>query len=57
MTKELIKEIGNVLTSGYLSNNKVFTILSLLVANGGANTDMTMEEIDRVLREYFTIKN
>jgi|TARA_R100000329_G_C7570489_1_gene201922 hypothetical protein len=57
MNKEVIKEIGNVLTSGYLSNNKVFTILSLLVANGGANADMTMEEIDRVLREYFTIKN
>jgi hypothetical protein len=57
MNKEVIKEIGNVLTSGYLSNNKVFTILSLLVANGGANADMTMEEIDRVLREHFTIKN
>ena len=57
MTKELIKEIGNVLTSGYLNNNKVFTILSLLVANGDANMDMTMEEIDRVLREHFTIKN
>lgn len=57
MNRQVIKEIGNVLTSGYLSNNKVFTILSLLVANGGANEDMTMEEIDRVLREYFTIKN
>jgi hypothetical protein len=57
MNRQVIKEIGNVLTSGYLSNNKVFTILSLLVANGGANADMTMEEIDRVLREYFTIKN
>ncbi len=57
MNRQVIKEIGTVLTSGYLSNNKVFTILSLLVANGGANTDMTMEEIDRVLREHFTIKN
>ena len=57
MNRQVIKDIGNVLTSGYLSNNKVFTILSLLVANGGANEDMTMEEIDRVLREYFTIKN
>jgi|TARA_Y100000289_G_scaffold14988_1_gene14179 hypothetical protein len=57
MTRKLIKEIGNVLTSGYLNNNKVFTILSLLVANGNANADMTMEEIDRVLREHFTIKN
>ena len=57
MNRQVIKEIGNVLTSGYLSNNKVFTILSLLVANGGANEDMTMEEIDRALREYFTIKN
>ena len=57
MNRQVIKEIGNVFTSGYLSNNKVFTILSLLVANGGANEDMTMEEIDRVLREYFTIKN
>jgi len=57
MNRQVIKEIGTVLTSGYLSNNKVFTILSLLVANGGANADMTMEEIDRVLREHFTIKN
>ena len=57
MTREVIKEIGNVLTSGYLNNNKVFTILSLLVATGDANADMTMEEIDRVLREHFTIKN
>jgi hypothetical protein len=57
MTREVIKEIGNVLTSGYISNNVVFTILSLLVANGDANADMTMEEIDRVLREHFTIKN
>ena len=57
MTREIIKEIGNVLTSGYISNNVVFTILSLLVANGDANADMTMEEIDRVLREHFTIKN
>ena len=57
MTKKVIKEIGNVLTSGYLNNNKVFTILSLLVANGDANADMNMEEIDRVLREHFTIKN
>ena len=57
MNKEVIKEIGNVLTSGYINNNMVFTILSLLVANGGANADMTMEEVDNVLREYFTIKN
>ena len=57
MTKEVIKEIGSVLTSGYLSNNKVFTILSLLVANGDANADMNMEEIGRVRREHFTIKN
>ena len=51
MNRQVIKEIGNVLTSGYLSNNKVFTILSLFVANGGAYEDMTMVEIDRVLRE------
>jgi len=57
MNKEVIKEIGNVLTSGYINNNVVFTILSLLVANGSANADMTMEEIDSVLREHFTIKN
>jgi hypothetical protein len=57
MNREVIKEIGNVLTSGYINNNVVFTILSLLVANGDANADMTMEEIDNVLREYFTIKN
>lgn len=57
MNKEIIKEIGNVLTSGYINNNVVFTILSLLVANGNANEDMTMEEIDIVLREHFTIKN
>ena len=57
MTKEVIKEIGSVLTSGYLSNNKVFTILSLLVANGDANADMNMDEIERVLREHFTIMN
>jgi hypothetical protein len=57
MNIEVIKEIGNVLTSGYINNNVVFTILSLLVANGDANADMTMEEIDNVLREYFTIKN
>ena len=57
MNKEVIKEIGNVLTSGYINNNVVVTILSLLVANGSANADMTMEEIDSVLREHFTIKN
>ena len=57
MRKEIIKEIGTVLTSGHCSNNMVFTILSLLVANGNANEDMTMEQIDSVLRNYFTIKN
>ena len=57
MRKEVIKEIGTVLTSGHCSNNMVFTILSLLVANGNANEDMTMEQIDSVLRNNFTIKN
>ena len=57
MTREVIKEIGSVLTSDYVNDNMVFTILSILVANGNANADMTMEEIDVVLKEYFTIKN
>ena len=57
MKEELIKEIGKVLTSGYLSDNKVSTILSLFVANGNDKIDMTMEEIDSILRKHFTIKN
>lgn len=57
MNRQVIKEIGTVLTSGHCSNNMVFTILSLLVANGSANEDMTMEQIDSLLRSYFTIKN
>ena len=57
MNRQVIKEIGTVLTSGHCSNNMVFTILSLLVANGSANENMTMEQIDSLLRSYFTIKN